>query len=54
MRYDGWDVILFSSNSAAPIQEFKTTCFEGLDDCELHCPLIPNSVPWTYWGGQLH
>ena len=41
MRYDGWDAILFSSASAAPIQEFKTTCFDGLDDCKLRSLSIP-------------
>lgn len=26
MRYQNWDVLLFSDKSKVPIQEFKTTC----------------------------
>ncbi|CAI7634943.1 unnamed protein product [Penicillium pancosmium] len=31
MRYENWDVLLFSDESKAPIQEFKTQCFVTKD-----------------------
>ncbi|KAJ5761387.1 hypothetical protein N7533_003426 [Penicillium manginii] len=31
MRYENWDVLLFSAESKAPIQEFKTQCFVTKD-----------------------
>lgn len=31
MRYENWDVLLFSQGSKVPVQEFKTQCFVTRD-----------------------
>jgi hypothetical protein len=43
MRYDDWDVILFSRDSHVPIQEFKTACY-GSQDASKYCRAVARTA----------